>query len=160
MRIRTLVGGVAVLMAIVAIATTTTAQGKDAWAGTWKLNVAKSTYSPGPAPKSSTIVIAAVDGGIKQTVDSVPVTGAATHYTVTAKFDGKDTPVTGNPNADMQAFKKIDDHSYEVTAKKAGKTTTTSRVVISADGKTRTNTQTGTGVDGKPVKNTLVYERQ
>lgn len=161
MRIRNLVvGGVGVLIAVVALAATTTAQGKDPWVGTWKLNLAKSTYSPGPAPKSSTVTIAASEGGIKVTVDTVPATGAAQHWTVTAKFDGKDNPVTGNPNADSQAFKKIDDRSYEATAKKAGKTTTTSRVVISADGKTRTNSQTGTDPQGKPMKNTLVFDRQ
>lgn len=78
--------------------------------------------------------------------------------TVTAKFDGKDVAVKGNPNADMISFKKISDRSYEVISKRGGKTTT-ARIVISADGKTRTNTQTGVGADGKPVKNTLVYER-
>ena len=29
--------------------------------GTWKLNVAKSKYSPGPAPKSATVTFSAVD---------------------------------------------------------------------------------------------------
>jgi hypothetical protein len=160
MRIRTLVVGIAGLISVVALAATSTAQGQDPWAGTWKLNVAKSTYSPGPAPKSSTVTIASVDGGIKQTVDTVPATGAAQHWTVSAKFDGKDAASTGNPNADTQAFTKTDDHHYTIAAKKGGKATTTSQVVISADGKTRTNTQTGVDGQGKPVKNTLVYERQ
>ena len=160
MRIRNLVAGVAVLIAIVALAATTTAQGKEAWVGTWKLNVEKSRYSPGPAPKSSTVTVAATDGGISQTVDSVPATGAPQHWTVTAKFDGKDVAVKGNPNADMMAFKKTGDRSYEVISKKGGKTMTTGRVVISADGKTRTNSQMGTTADGKPLKNMLVYERQ
>ena len=161
MRTRNLVAGVAVLIALAAFAaTTTTAQGKEPWVGTWKLNLAKSKYSPGPAAKSLTVVITAPDAGIKQVVDTVPATGPALHYEATGKFDGKDVPVKGNPNADMQSFKKISDRSYEVTAKKGGKTVTTSVVVISADGKTRTNTQTGTTADGKPMKNVLVYDRQ
>lgn len=160
MRTRTLVAGVAVLIAVATAAATGNAQSKEPWAGTWKLNVAKSSYSPGPAPKSSTVVTTATpDGGISLTVDTVPATGAAVHWTVTAKFDGKDVAVKANPNADMISFKKISDRSYEISNKKSGKPTTTGRVVISADGKTRTNTQTGVGVDGKPVKNTLVYER-
>ena len=160
MRTRNIVAGVAVLIAFVASAATTTAQGKESWAGTWKLNLAKSHYSPGPAPKSSTVTVAAKDGGIMQTVDTVPATGAAQHWTVTAKFDGKDVAVKGNPNADMLSFKKIGDRSYEVTSKMGGKTTTTARVVISTDGKTRTNSQVGTNAEGKPVKNMLVYDRQ
>ena len=31
----------------------------DMFVGTWKLNVEKSKFSPGPAPKSSTVTIAA-----------------------------------------------------------------------------------------------------
>ena len=159
MRTRTLVAGVAVLIAFAASAATTTAQGKDPWAGTWKLNVAKSSYSPGPGPKSTTVVITAPDGGISQTVDTVPATGAAQHWTVTAKFDGKEVAVKGNPTADMMSFKKISDRSYEITSKKGGKTTSTGRVSVSADGKTRTNVQTGTTGDGKPSKNTLVFDK-
>jgi len=35
---------------------------KPAFVGTWKLNVAKSKYSPGPTPKTQTAVIDSVDG--------------------------------------------------------------------------------------------------
>ena len=160
MRTRTLVAGVAVLVAFVALAATTTAQGKEPWVGTWKLNLAKSTYSPGPPAKSLTVTITAPDGGIKQVVDTLPATGAALHYESTGKFDGKDVPMKGNPNADMISFKKISDRSYEATQKKGGKVVQTGIVTISADGKTRTNTQTGTTADGKPFKNSLVYDRQ
>jgi len=160
MRTRNLIAGVAVLVALVALGAHGAAQGKEPWAGTWKLNVAKSSYNPGPAPKSSTVVISATDGGITQTVDTVPATGAAQHWTVTAKFDGKDVAVKGNPNADMMSFKKTGDRSYQVISKRDGKTTTTAIVLISADGKTRTNRQTGVTADGKPAKNMLVYEKQ
>lgn len=160
MRTRTLVAGVAVLVALAAFAATTTAQGKEPWVGTWKLNLAKSTYSPGPAPKSTTVVITAPNGGISQTVDIVPATGAAVHWVATGKFDSKDVAVKGNPNGDMVSFRKINDRSYEVVTKKGGKTVQTSIVEISADGKTRTNMQTGVTADGKPLKNKAVYDRQ
>ena len=74
-------------------------------------------------------------------------------------FDGKDYPVTGNANADMQAFTKIDSHSYQIVGKKGGKVTITSKVVVSPDGKTRTTTQTGTDAQGRTVNNTIVYEK-
>ena len=151
----------AVALAGCLIASLAQAQSAPAWAGTWKLNLAKSKYSPGPAPKSSTIKIeAAAGGGLKQTVDTVTATGESRHYEVTANFDGKDATVKGNPDADTQAFKRGDDRSYEVTAKKNGKVTTTTKVAISADGKTRTSTQTGTDPQGRAVSNTLVYDKQ
>ncbi len=132
-----------------------------AWAGTWKLDVAKSKYDPGPAPKSSTIKAEATkDGGLKQTQEQVTAAGETRHIEVTAMFDGKDAAVKGNPEVDTQSFKKIDDRNYEVTAKKGGKVVTVSKVAISADGKTRTTTQTGTNPQGKKVSNTIVYARQ
>ena len=112
-----------------------------------------------PAPKSTTVTIAAPNGGISQTVDTVPATGAPQHWVAVGKFDSKDVPIKGNPNGDMMSFKKISDRSYEAVTKKGGKTMQTAIVEISADGKTRTNTQTGTTADGKPMKNKLVYDK-
>ncbi len=40
--------------------------------GTWKLNLAKSTYQQGQAPKSATLVYEAAGEGIKVTVDQMP----------------------------------------------------------------------------------------
>ncbi len=45
--------------------------GPDPLVGTWKLDLAKSTYKPGPAPKSATVVIDAAGKGIKVAVDAV-----------------------------------------------------------------------------------------
>jgi hypothetical protein len=48
-----------VLVAVLAF--TVVAWGADSNVGTWKLNLGKSTYSPGPAPKSATRIIEAHD---------------------------------------------------------------------------------------------------
>lgn len=158
MRVRALVVvGAAFLVA--ALAAPALAQSPDPWVGSWRLNAAKSKYSPGPAPQSSRVTITATPGGIKQTTRTEPLTGPATVAEVTAMFDGKDYPVTGNPNADMQAFTKLDSHSYQIVGKKGGKVMLTSKVVISPDGKTRTTTQTGTDAQGRAVNNTIVYEK-
>jgi hypothetical protein len=77
-----------------------------------------------------------------------------------SKFDGKDVPWEGNPDADTAAAKKIDDNSYENIWKKDGKTTISAKVVVSKDGKTINTTQTGTDSKGRTVKNTLVWDRQ
>ena len=41
----------------------------DPQVGLWRLNVAKSTYSPGPVPKSGTTRIEAAGAGAKVVVD-------------------------------------------------------------------------------------------
>lgn len=153
--------GVVLLAGGCFIASLVQAQQAPAWAGTWKLNLTKSKYSPGPVPKSSTIKIeAAAGGGLKQTTDQVTASGESRHIEVTAMFDGKDAAVKGNPDVDTQAYKRVDDRSYEVTGKKNGKVTTITKVTISADGKTRTATQTGTDPQGRALNNTIVYDRQ
>ena len=158
MWIRSLAG---VVVGVCFLVSPVISQAQDPWIGTWKLNTAKSKYSPGLAPKSSTLIAVAADGGFKQTVDTVMAAlGLPTHSEVTAKFDGKDTPVKGNANADTSAYTKIDSRSYETVSKKNGKVTLTSRVVISADGKTRTVSQTGVDAEGRKVNNYLVYDRQ
>src|SRR6266702_4029953 len=104
----------------------------DAFTGTWKLNEAKSKIAPN-APKNNEW---------------------------TGKFDGKDYPVTGNPNSDMRSYTKIDEHTLEFNVKKGGKITTSGRVVVSAHGKSRTVTTSGTDSQGKKFKSTAVYEKQ
>jgi hypothetical protein len=137
------------------------AQAQEPLFGTWKMNVAKTKYSPGPVPKSFIAKWESFEGGVKITGDVVTVNGEPQHYESSGKFDGKDYPVIGNnPDADTMAFTKIDARTYEVVNKKGGKTTITSRIVVAADGKTRVTTQTGKSVAGENVKNTMLYEKQ
>lgn len=160
MRFRCLVVGVVVLASAVLVSPAA-GQSSDPWIGTWKINLAKSKYSSGIPPKSSTVTVVAADGGFKQTIETVPGgLGFATRSEVVAKFDGKDTRVRGNPNVDASAYRRIDARSYEVISKKDGKVTLTSIVTISADGRTRTVTQTGTDARGQKVNNTIVYDRR
>ena len=136
------------------------AMAAENWLGTWKLDAAKSKYSPGPAPKSLTLKWEATPGGIKFTGDGVEADGKPSHSMFMSKFDGKDVPYEGNPEADTCAPMKIDDNSYSNAWKKGGKPTVTAKVVVSADGKTMTITQTGTNAKGQAVNNTIVYNKQ
>jgi hypothetical protein len=130
------------------------------WLGTWKLNTAKSKYSPGPGPKSLTLKFEATADGIKLTSDGVNAEGKPTHAEYVSKFDGTDVPWEGNPDADAASAKKIDDNNYENIWKKEGKTTITAKVVVSKSGKTLTTTLVGTNAKGETVKNVAVYDRQ
>ncbi len=132
---------------------------EDVNMGTWKLNEAKSKLAPG-APKNSTVVYEAAGDNVKITVEGTDSEGKPTHNEWTGKFDGKDYPVTGDPNSDARAYTKVDDHTLEFTVKKGDKVTTTGRVVVSADGKSRTVTTSGTDAKGKKVSSTAVYDKQ
>src|SRR6516164_6149472 len=119
------------------------AQSSDPMNGTWKLDPAKSTYSPGPKPQSVTLVIEGTD--------------AARHYSVSGAF-GKELPVVGdNPNADTYVFKRINATTVETQHLKGGKPTIKNTSVVSADGKTLTITGTGTDEQGRTIHNVAVY---
>jgi hypothetical protein len=129
--------------------------------GVWKVNVAKSKYSPGPAPKSGTITTTAVAGdGFKTVNELVPATGTPTKFEVTYKFDGQDAKTVGSPNGDMQAYTRIDDRRWRVVSKRNGKVAVTSIVELAADGKSRTTTQTGTDAQGRAINNVIWYDKQ
>jgi hypothetical protein len=127
--------------------------------GTWKLNEAKSKVPAGTAKNTMAVYEAAGDN-VKVTVDGVDGDGKPTHNEWTGKFDGKDYPLTGDPQSDTRSYKIIDAHTTELTNKKGGKVTISGRVVISADGKSRTLTVSGTDAMGKKISSTTYYDKQ
>jgi hypothetical protein len=131
----------------------------DAQIGTWKLNEVKSKLNP-EGPKNTTVVYTVAGDSVKVTVDGVDKDGKPTHNEWTGKFDGKDYPVTGDANSDVRSYKKIDDHTLELTGKKGSKVTLTGRITVSPDGKSRTVDVTATDPSGKKVSSTAVYDKQ
>ena len=102
----------------------------------------------------------ASDGGVKSTATGQRKDGTAINSSYTAKYDGKEYPVTGAP-WDTISIKQIDANTFTAETKKTGgKYHTTGRTVISKDGKAMTVTNKGTDAEGKPVKNKIVYEKQ
>jgi hypothetical protein len=149
------------LVVISVLVLTAVVMAADNNVGTWTLNLAKSNYSPGPTPKSQTLKIEAWgDDGVRYAADGVGADGKPTHTEFEAKYDGKDYPFKGNPDADRLSYKRIDANTLEATTTLKGKNTTAIKVVVSADGKTRTVTQTGTNAQGQALNITSVYERQ
>jgi len=130
----------------------------DEFIGTWKLNEAKSKISAGP--KNTTVIYEAAGDSVKVTTDGTDSDGKPSHSEWTGKFDGKDYPVTGDPNADTRSYKKINDHTLAFTNKKGGKVTITGQGVVSADGMSRTVTLIGTDSKGEKYTSTAVYDKQ
>ena len=148
-----------VLCAIVLVATA--AQAADNFLGTWTLNIAKSKYDPGPAPKSQTTVLErTADGQARERGDRVNADGSRTQWEWTAKFDGKDYAVKGDPDRDTVSLKKIDDNTIEVINKKGGTLTNTMKIVVAKDGKSRTNEASFTNAKGVKVHNIIFFDRK
>ena len=135
-------------------------QAIDAALGDWKLNVAKSRYEPGPAPRSQTLTYEAAGQGVRITSQTVDSRGQSTLIQYTASYDGRDYRVTGGEDFDTTALRRIDAFTVEGTRKRGGKLVQTFTRVVSADRKVLTITTTGTNAKGQSINNVVVYERQ
>src|SRR5262245_40473442 len=131
----------------------------DPQLGTWKLNEAKSKIAAG-SPKFTAVVYEAAGDSVRITVDGADGEGKPAHNEWTGKYDGKDYPVTGDPNTDTRSYRNINDRTLAFANKKGGKVTMSGRGVVSSDGKTRRVTLNGTDSKGKKFTSTAVYEKQ
>lgn len=149
----------ALTLGVMLTAAAVAAQGTNPRVGTWHLNVAKSKYSPGPAPKSQTLIITASGNSETVTSESVSASGDKTSTAYTAAYDGKPYPLKGSQLADSVTLKRIDDYTSERSDSKDGKVVQTYTRAVSKDGKTMTVTIKGTNAQGQPVNNVVVFEK-
>jgi hypothetical protein len=125
------------------------------WLGTWRLDVAKSTYHPGPPPfKRATRTIERAGDWIKITDEMVRNRGGITHLEWTGRFDGLDYPVQGVEIVLTNAYRRIDDLTCELIQKIDDEVVATARMTISPDGKTVTTVNSG-----RTASATTIYEK-
>jgi plastocyanin len=136
------------------------AQTSDPWIGTWRLNVARSSFSPGPPPRVQILDIQSREAdGLYVVTNGTDAAGRPTHTERTAKFDGRDYPAQGFEQPTTQAFTRVDARSYSIVSKAGGRIITRTRVTVSPDGMTMTTVTTGDVGQG-PINNTQVLEKQ
>ena len=126
--------------------------------GTWKLDVAKSKYDPGPAPKSQTRTWAASG---KVSVKGINAAGKPMAYSYPIVTDGKEFPTSGTvPNgAEKISSKKVAANTIEVHFIRGGKPAEVTTFAVSKDGKMLTISAKGTNADGSAFDNVTVWER-
>ena len=131
----------------------------DPWMGTWKLNERKSEFGPG-APRYTSVTDAQDGDLIHVTLDGVDAKGRPVHSEWKGRYDGKDYPVTGDPDSDMRSYVRIPrDNSVGVIIKKDGKVVVTGKIRQTPDGKTRIVTSRLTSATGPGATSTAVYEK-
>ena len=145
---------------IVLFALSTTLWAANPFIGTWKLNIAKSQYTSGPAPKSATITYEATPDGLKRTGETVDAEGKSTSLEYTAKYNGGYYPITGSDLYDEIAMRATKERIAQATLKKSGKIVAHVRREVSEDGKTLTLTISRTDAKGRKTRDIAVYEKQ
>jgi hypothetical protein len=144
----------AMLLAAVAVAAS------NPMIGTWKMNVAKSKFSPGPPPKSVTVTSSEDGDWVVNKAEGVDSDGKPINTVNRVKTDGNEYPAEGPSGKGKVTIKQTDPYHWTQVMKLDGGNTITTKGVISKDGKTRTNTVTGTNAKGEKVNTTTVWERQ
>lgn len=128
--------------------------------GTWELNVAKSSITPGPLPKNETRTYELNGQRVRAVHKGIGPDGKPTHVDYTASFDGKDYPYTGSTLYDTLALTPVDTHTASFIQKINGKVALTGTRVISKDRKTMTVSGKGTNRQGQATDIRLVFEKR
>ena len=147
------------LMMLVAVLFAAPAFAADPIVGSWKLNVAKSKFSPGQELTAATRVYTEANGVYTLDQKLTGTDGKESSYSVHYS-DGKDVKQeTGRP-FDTTHAKKIDANTWDFDLKKDGKVVGHVHRVVSADGKTLTVHNTGMMSSGVAGDQTLVFDKQ
>ena len=130
----------------------------EPFSGTWKLNVAASTF-PFPIPRSVVLHIE-VDGDrvtfVENTISSI---GESESAKIEARFDNEVHPILGSGIADGFTIHRVDSHEWRTQGFKAGVNVFSATLVLSEDEQSFREFGETTLVDGSRAAVTLIYER-
>jgi hypothetical protein len=132
----------------------------DPFAGTWKVDVAKSLYRTGTPPKSMTVTITESGTDEDTTVAVVTADGTEISYQFKTPIKGGAGTVVKGVGFDAVSAKRISGTSRETRLLLGEKEVRTVRTSLTKDGKTMFTTVTGVDAQSKPVTANLVSERQ
>jgi hypothetical protein len=115
----------------------------DPWKGTWKLNESKSKLTRGTDKDTKIVYDSSLTRDkVTVTTDGVEGDGTPFHSEWKGRFDGKDYEVTGDPDANMRSYTKMNDRTLSMTVKKGGEVLAYGLIIVSADGKSQDVTLT------------------
>ena len=128
--------------------------------GTWKLNVTKSRFLPGPGFRSETRTYEQQKDGVKVTIDTVDGTGKRVASVFLTTPDGQQHSVSGAGGpADAVALKPVNDFTAESSLMHAGREIAKTTRVLSPDGMSMTITYKGLDPYGSEVNYRMVFEK-
>ena len=129
--------------------------------GTWKLNLEKSKFTPGTAPRSQTATFQQDGQNIKNSNQTIDAQGNATTTVYLHIYDGQPHPTTGNPLYDATAYLRLDGNTIIFSRFKGGTLVQIGTIAVSQDGKSRTNTTSGiVGPNGLADTTVSFYDKQ
>ena len=131
----------------------------DPVVGTWTLNVAKSKFTSGPAPKAGTRVYTESAGVYTLDQKMTGSDGKEVPFRVQYR-EGEDTTITGVNGIDGIHATKVNANTWDFTIKSGGKEVGHVHRTVSADGKVLTVHDTGKQPSGITGDDTLVFDKK
>jgi len=128
--------------------------------GTWKLNVEKSKFVPGPGWQSQIRVYQISPAGVLVTWTGLDAKGEKMQVSYTYEYDGRDYPMAGSGSYDTLNAVRVDARTVKSEEKRSGKTVGIAVRTVSPDGKILTITDEGTNRKGQAFSQVLVFDRQ
>ena len=131
----------------------------DRLTGRWQMNMAKSSFSPGPPARIVRYEIEVSGLALLMKTYRLDAAGNEVHYQYQARIDGQTYPVDA-PHADLVSWTPVAPGSYVTKIWKDGHLLMTGSLDLSDDGQTILGQYVGQTVDGILIKNRLVVEKQ
>lgn len=128
--------------------------------GTWRLNVAKSEFTPGPGWRSQVRTYQATPEGVAVTWTGVDAKGEKMHVSYAYAYDGRDYPMLGSASYDTLTAVRIDAWTVKSEEKRDGKTVGVAIRQVSRDGKALTISDKGSNRKGQAFSQLLIFDRQ
>ena len=128
--------------------------------GTWRLNVERSTFTPGPGWRSQLRTYRSVPEGVSVTWSGVDAGGETMQVSYTYAYDGRDYPMVGSASYDTLNAVRIDALTVKSEEKRDGRIVGIAMRKVSADGKVLTITDEGINRKGETFSQVLVFDRQ
>jgi hypothetical protein len=138
---------------------TSSAFAADPVVGTWTLNVEKSKFTSGPAPKAGTRVYTESAGVYTLEMKTTTADGKEVPLKVQYQ-DGKDETVTGANGIDTIHATKVSANTWDFSLKSAGKEVGHVHRTVSKDGKVLTVLNTGKQPSGATGNDMVVFDKK
>lgn len=132
----------------------------DPYAGTWKMNSAKTKYKLGTAPKEQTVTIMEMGADLHLKIAGTAPDGSKISIDYTVPSAGGTGKIIESSSYDGVSGKRIAANEREVSYMKGGKAVYTTHSKVSADGNTLSVSAKGLSPAGQAVEADVVYEKQ
>ena len=130
------------------------------FAGTWKLDTAKTKYSTGEPPKDVTLVIEEQGDNLQVTAKGTNADGSPISVKYMVPIKGGAGQLEEDSAHDAVSSKAVSANVRENSYSKDGKVVITRRIAVSKDGKTMRSTVKGVNPAGQTIAGTDVFEKQ